>query len=99
MHKVWFYCTTRGDHPVADFVNKLDKRSRAKIWRHIELLEKHGFRLLRPYAAVVKGKLRELRVRIKDGSIRIFYFFFTDSNIILLHAFRKKTDSLPEKEI
>lgn len=99
MYKVWFYVTRRGDYPVKDFIEKLDKRSRAKIWRHIELLEKHGPHLLRPYAAYVEDKVRELRVKIRHVSVRIFYFFFMGRSVILLHAYSKKSDRLPGKEI
>lgn len=67
--------------------------------RYIELLEKEGPDLLRPYADSVKEKIRELRVKISSGNIRIFYFFFIEKNIILLHVFKKKTQKLPEAEI
>ena len=99
MYKIKFYATCRGDYPVKDFIQHLDKKSRAKILRYIELLEKEGPDLLRPYADYVKGKIRELRIKISSGNIRIFYFFFMERNIILLHVFKKKTQKLPEMEI
>ena len=99
MYKAKFYQTRRGDYPVKDFIQDIDKKSRAKIWRYVELLEKHGPNLLRPHADHVRGKIRELRIRVKPGHIRLFYFFFRQENIILLHAFKKKTQELPETEI
>ena len=99
MYTVYFYETPRGDYPVKDFIQQLDKRSRAKIWRYIDLLQKEGPNLLRPYADYVASGIRELRVRVNMGNMRIFYFFFERNNIILLHAFKKKTRELPEKEI
>ena len=36
---------------------------------------------------------------LPDGNVRIFYFFFIERNIILLHGFKKKTQELPEREI
>ena len=99
MYKIKFYATRRGDYPVKDFIQHLDKKSRAKTLRYIELLEKEGPDLLRPYADCVKEKIRELRVKISSGNIRIFYFFFIERNIILLHVFKKKTQKLPEAEI
>lgn len=99
MYTVYFYGTPRGKYPVKDFIERLDKRSRAKIWRYIELLEKQGPNLLRPYADHVQDEVRELRVRLKDGNIRVFYFFFERVNVVLLNAFKKKTGKLPEKEI
>ena len=99
MYKIKFYVTRRGNYSVKDFIQQMDKKSRAKVWRYIELLEKEGPDLLRPYADYVKEKIRELRIKISSGNIRIFYFFFLKRNIILLHAFKKKTQKLPETEI
>ena len=91
--------THRGDYPVKDFIQQMDKKSRAKIWRYIALLEEHGPNLLRPYADYVRYKIKELRIKTQAGNVRIFYFFPLEGNIILLHAFKKKTQELPEKEI
>lgn len=99
MYKIKFYPTCRGDYPVKDFIQQQDKKSRAKVWRYIALLEKHGPNLLRPYADHVRDKIRELRIRVQAGNVRILYFFFLEGNIILLHACKKKTQELPEKEI
>ena len=98
MYLVHFYKTSRGKYPVRDFIQQLPEKSRAKIWRYVELLEKHGPNLLRPYADQVQDKIRELRIRVSEGNIRILYFFL-GRNVILLHALKKKTQELPEKEI
>lgn len=99
MYNIYFYKTRRDDYPVNDFINKLDKKSQAKILKHIDLLQIHGPNLLRPYADHIEGKIRELRVRISADNIRILYFFFLSGNIILLHAFRKKSNEVPQREI
>ncbi|MFH1258984.1 MAG: type II toxin-antitoxin system RelE/ParE family toxin [Elusimicrobiota bacterium] len=99
MYKIVFYETRRGDYPTKDFIQELDKKARAKIWRHLDLLAKEGPNLLRPYADHVRGKIKELRIKTGAGNIRIFYFFFIERTIILLHAFKKKTQKLPENEI
>ncbi len=99
MYKAKFYEDHRGCYPVKDFIFSLEKKSRAKIWRYIELLEQHGPNLLRPYADIVKDKIRELRILTQEGNVRILYFFFIEQNIILLHAVKKKTYELPEGDI
>lgn len=99
MFKIYFYQDQRGDSPVRDFLKELTKKSRSKVTRYIELLQREGPNLLRPYADHVSGKIRELRVKVLEGNIRIFYFFFEESTIILLHVFKKKTQELPEREI
>ena len=99
MYLIHFYKTHRGTYPVKDFIQQLCKKSRAKIWRYVELIEKHGPNLLRPYADSVEGKIRELRIRVIEGNIRILYFFFTGRNVVLLHVLKKKTSDLPKKDI
>lgn len=80
------------------FVQRLNRKSRAKIWRHVELLEKYGPNLLRPYADYVRDKIRDLRIQVSEGNIRVLYFFI-GKKAILLHVLKKKTRELPEKEI
>jgi len=99
MYKVKFYRTQRGKYPVVDFIEELDKKSQAKIYRYLTLLQEQGPDLPRPYADQVKGKIRELRVKTFQGNIRIFYFFFLGDDIVMLHAFKKKTQKLAEREI
>lgn len=99
MYSVYFYVDRRGSAVVKDFIKELNKKSRAKIGRYIELLEQHGPDLVRPYADHVRDKIRELRIHVADGNVRIFYFFFVDKKIVLLYAFKKKTQDLPEREI
>lgn len=99
MYSVYFYVDGRGRAVVRDFIKELNKKSRAKIGRYIELLEQHGPDLVRPYADHVRDKIRELRIHAADGNVRIFYFFFIDKRIVLLYAFKKKTQDLPEREI
>ncbi|MBA3066198.1 type II toxin-antitoxin system RelE/ParE family toxin [bacterium] len=99
MYEISFYRTQRGDYPVRDFISEINKRDRAKIYRYIVFLQEKGAALRRPYTAQIKGKLRELRIRVADGNVRIFYFFFLKKDIILLHAFKKKSQAVPEQEI
>ncbi len=99
MYNLVFYTTERGDTPVDDFLDCLDKKSRAKVAAHLSLLEEHGPHLKRPYADVVRGKIRELRIPHSSNQYRILYFFQVRNQIVLAHAFSKKTQQLKEKDI
>lgn len=99
MYEVIFYQVSRGNCPVRIFVENLDRKSRAKVYRYLELLEKERPNLLRPYADHAQGKIRELRIRFSTTNVRIFYFFFLKDKIVLLHAFKKKTQQIPDREI
>lgn len=45
------------------------------------------------------GGLHELRLKDRSGQIRVFYFIKKGDAIYMLHAFRKKTQEIPKKEI
>lgn len=82
---------------VEDFLNKLPDDARAKISSDIVMLKEYGPFLRQPYSKKIAKNLFELRIKGKD-SIRIFYVFFKNK-IYLVHAFRKKSQKTPKKEI
>ena len=43
--------------------------------------------------------LFELRPRGREGIGRVFYCFVIDRNVVILHAFLKKTPDTPEHEL
>ena len=45
------------------------------------------------------GGLFELRPRGKEVIARAFYCFVVDQRIVILHAFVKKTQTTPKKEL
>lgn len=49
----------------------------------------------RPVGDYLGNKLYELRPK----QTRIIYFFMLKDHAVLVHAFRKKTDGIPEKEM
>lgn len=65
----------------------------------LELLAQEGPQLRRPYADHVKGDLRELRMQFGRNEYRVFHFFVEGERVVLVHAFMKKTQKLPEREI
>ncbi|MBI5632954.1 MAG: type II toxin-antitoxin system RelE/ParE family toxin [Nitrospirae bacterium] len=99
MYNLVFYTTERGDSPVDDFLDGLDKKARAKVAAHLSLLAELGPHLKRPYADVVSGKIRELRIHQSSNHYRILYFFQVRDQVVLTHAFAKKTQQLKERDI
>lgn len=99
MYNLVFYTRERGDSPIDDFLDELDKKSRAKVAAHLSILEEQGPNLKRPYADVVRGKIRELRIHHSSNQYRILYFFQLREQIVLVHAFSKKTQQVKEKDI
>ncbi|MEN6432835.1 MAG: type II toxin-antitoxin system RelE/ParE family toxin [Smithella sp.] len=54
MYNLLFYTNARSDSPVDDFLDSLDKKSRAKVAVYLSLLEEHGPHLRRPYADIFR---------------------------------------------
>lgn len=99
-YKVKFYKNSdTGGKPVFDYIEILDIKNKAKVLKYIEFLRVNNGYLDEPYSKHIKGKIRELRIDFSKNSHRIFYFTFINRNIILLHAFLKKTNKTPINEI
>jgi phage-related protein len=99
LYKIVFYTAERGDSPLDDFLDGLDKKSRAKVAAYLSILEEQGPNLKRPYADIVRGKIRELRIHYSSNQFRILYFFQMVDQIVLVHALSKKTPSLKKQDI
>jgi phage-related protein len=95
--KVKFFKTARGEFPVNRFVEGLEMKLAARISQSIDLLENYGPFLKPPYIKKLQGNLYELRIK-GTISIRVFYTI-VDNEYYLLHAFKKKTQKTPAKEI
>lgn len=95
--KVNFFQTVRGDSPVKEFMEKQDAITYAKVISYIDLLEYSGPFLKPPYMKKLQDKLYELRISGKT-KLRIFYTI-SNNEYYLLHAFKKKTQKTPIKEI
>ena len=95
--KVKFFQTGRGDYPVREFIEKLEKKTYTRALRSITMLQNFGPFVKMPYSKKIAPDLYELRIKGAE-SIRIFYtqvgqvYYF-------VHAFRKKTDKIPTREI
>lgn len=99
-YRIKFYRDSRtGREPVLEYIEKLDSKNKAKVLKYIEFLREHQGYLDEPYSKHIVGKIRELRVDFSGDRHRVFYFAFMHKVIILLHAFRKKTDKTPQSEI
>jgi len=98
MYEVEFYEDQHGKCLTIEFLKKLQKKSRAKSAKWIEKLEKEGPNLPRPYADIVRGKIRELRVGFGSNEYR-FLYFFCGRRVIITHGFSKKTGKISESEI
>jgi phage-related protein len=94
---VVFFETENGKQPVRDFIKKLSKEDQKEVGADIRVVQ-DNFPIGLPLVKKLKPELWEIRSFIKDGINRVF-FTFIKNEIILLHAFVKKTQKTPLKEI
>jgi phage-related protein len=67
--------------------------------RMVELLREHGPNLKLPYSRAFGDGLFELRPRGRSGIGRAFYCFLIGRRVVILHAFVKKSQQTPDREV
>lgn len=98
VYRLEFYRTPRGERPAKDFLESLPERPQMKAAAWLRLLQERGPNLHRPYADILDGPIRELRVSFGRLEIRIF-FFIHGRCIVATHGALKKTRQVPIGEI
>jgi phage-related protein len=85
---------------VREFIDELPLQTRIEVLTLLRRME-NGEILPMPHsrslASMAKG-LYELRLRDVAGQVRIFYYTKIKDVIFLVHALRKKTRTMPEKD-
>ena len=71
-----FYELPDGNEPVREFLDSLDVKMRAKMYREIDLLVMNGPELREPHSKHLNDGIFELRAKQSNGISRVLYFFF-----------------------
>jgi len=95
--EILYFVDEKDNAPVRDYLKRLPTNEKSKVYAYLKHLSDVGYKMRRPFADYLGEKtgLYELR----PGRHRVLYFFFIRNKVILLHAFLKKTDAIPEREI
>lgn len=99
--QIKFYQTTSGRSPVEEFISALSPDVQAKFADVLVMLgsgEKLSMPLSRNLSSIYRG-MHELRLKDEAGIYRFFYFIKSKDGIYFLHAFKKKSQELPQQEI
>lgn len=67
--------------------------------RLVELLMEFGPDLRMPHSRALGGGLFELRPRGREGIGRALYCYLVGERVVVLHAFVKKTQATPERDL
>ncbi|MBI4064174.1 MAG: type II toxin-antitoxin system RelE/ParE family toxin [Elusimicrobia bacterium] len=97
-YRIEYYITPEGESFIDEFFEEINETHQGKILRWFGYLKEQGPNLPRPYADVLEGKIRELRIAISHHQYRFLYFFH-GKTIVITHGFLKKTDKVPQVEI
>lgn len=95
--KVYFFQTAREDYAVKEFIEKLEKKTYARVLKSISLLCDFGPFIKMPYSKKFSPHLYELRIKGAE-SIRILYTKIKE-DYFLVHAFKKKKQKIPQREL
>jgi len=92
-YEIHYYARPNGDQPTVNWLDKLDKRSRAGIMAKMQCLEEHGLQLLgTKMLKPIKGQsnLYELVGGLRGQCRVIVYYDKEDNKFVLFNGFLKK---------
>lgn len=96
--QVFYYISSSGDNPVKNFLDEYPI-AKSKAFRIFQNIKEYGLVTAIPHIKRLTGTpLWEIRI-LGGDSVRILYITKQKKKILLLHAFLKKTNKTPHKEI
>lgn len=84
---------------VFDSIQKMPKRVKARYIALTDKMVKSGPNLGMPHTRAMHEGLFEIRVKAKEGSARFFYCLKIKNEIVILHAFMKKEQKTPIRQL
>ena len=90
-----YYTTPRGDRPVATYIEGLSRADQAGMAAALTEIAERGFEARGVTVRHIEGKLWEVRI----GPHRVFYVLLRHEEMVLLHAYRKRTQKAPARHL
>ncbi|MDD6628680.1 MAG: type II toxin-antitoxin system RelE/ParE family toxin [Lachnospiraceae bacterium] len=103
MLEIIFYKDKNGRSDIIDYLDELQKKmetskdariNREKILAYLVALSQYGTRIGQPMVKHIEGDIWELRP-LRN---RIFFFYWKENKIVLLHYYIKKSQKMSNKE-
>ena len=98
-YQVVFYEKDDGTAPAEDFINSLEDKMSAKVYRLLTMISTNGPELREPYSKHLDDGIFELRAKVGSNISRVLYFFVIGKKVVLTNGFVKKTSKTPKSEI
>ena len=100
MEGIQFYRSESGNCPVEQFLDSLSGKQTQKVIWVLQLIEEMEVIPTRYFKKLVNtDDLWEVRVQAGNNIFRLLGFIEDNEIVILNHAFQKKTQKTPKKEI
>lgn len=88
------------DEDVAAELDNLPADMRAKLEHIVRLIIEFGLdRVREPHVKHLEGRLWEMRLIGRDGIARALYVTAVGKRVVIVRAFRKKSQKTPRREI
>lgn len=84
---------------VMEEVRGWPEKMRGKYLHTVDLIEAYGAQLGKAFTKPLRSGLFEIRIKAKEGIGRALFCYQLKHEIVVLHAFRKKTQRTPRKEL
>ena len=97
--RLYFYETSTGNSPIKRYIDDLPKEDQARFLEVIDEIETEGLNATRVIFKPIEGKLWEIKFRSVRAGYRVFYILLEKDLMVWLHAFSKKTQKTPQKEL
>ena len=94
----FFFENASGHQPVREWILLLSMEDRKIVGRDIQKVE-FGWPLGMPYCRSLSDGLWEVRIDLTDGKIGRVIFGVSRNRMVLLHAFVKKTQKTPPRDL
>ncbi len=95
-----YFRTHSGKAPVEQYIDDIDnKEERAEILSALKGIQEYGTEAVGVEFRQIEGKLWELKIKTHGNQHRIFYAVMKGNEMVLLHAYLKKTPKAPLREI
>jgi phage-related protein len=100
MREIIFYKTDKGKCPVEEYLDSLSNKHVEKVFFVLDLVERMPI-VPRNYFKKLEStnEIWEVRVNFGNNIFRLLGFWDGPGLVILNHAFTKKTQKIPQKEI
>lgn len=94
---VRFFCTEAGNEPVREWLTELPREHRRQIGIEIKTVQ-IGWPIGMPLVRKLEAGLWKVRVDLGDTIARVL-FTVVDAQMVLLHAFIKKSQKTPASDL